>query len=582
MKNVLIAALLLVFIATNAFSANFAPTTLSMSAAQTIQYDFAESPLEIPVDVAGTPAYSVFFVYTKDKASEIEATQNGFLGWHFVQQVDTCIYMSQPTQFSIGSNSITWDGTDNDGNKVPAGEYTYYIWGFDNVNERILACEFLKPNSHTQVLEKDENGNALTNPVFVAAYNRWVLGSDPLDDNYVETTSIETPAGWAGKQHYAIQPDDWDNIYLPMQNQDALTGGLWKYKWVPNGTAERVTDWGEDGSVTWTQPQFYHMNAVTDGAYIYTTANAYKEDYAHNELWVVDMEEGFLEAELDITEFWADLDDYESGAQMNGGPGTMSGRDNLLFLGCHCSCLRQVLDPSRGLDDGEEIVVYVNDNGDYVLDHNFEEDADKPWVCNDFNVGPYTYTFNADANYFSYCPAFDMGAVSFGALAPDGTGIGYFAFAGETANQKHGATLCDNGGPFDGYYVTKNESLPPDGATSTLNGTWYAASESIKGTITSVQIAVDEDTPAAFAVAQNTPNPFNPATTINFTIAEASDVSIDIFNVAGQKVDTIANEYLSAGSHTVTWDASGFSAGIYFYTVKSGDFSKTMKMTLLK
>ena len=102
------------------------------------------------------------------------------------------------------------------------------------------------------------------------------------------------------------------------------------------------------------------------------------------------------------------------------------------------------------------------------------------------------------------------------------------------------------------------------------------------GSIGISDVAVDDDAPAAFAVDQNYPNPFNPTTTISFTNVEASNVSIDVFNVAGQKVDTIANEFKSAGSHSVTWDASGFSAGVYFYTVKTGDFSKTMKMTLLK
>jgi hypothetical protein len=47
-------------------------------------------------------------------------------------------------------------------------------------------------------------------------------------------------------------------------------------------------------------------------------------------------------------------------------------------------------------------------------------------------------------------------------------------------------------------------------------------------------------------------------------------------------VDTILNANLNAGSHSATWNASKFSAGVYFYTVKSGDFSKTLKMTLLK
>ncbi len=114
-----------------------------------------------------------------------------------------------------------------------------------------------------------------------------------------------------------------------------------------------------------------------------------------------------------------------------------------------------------------------------------------------------------------------------------------------------------------------------------FTGTWYVAHDSIKGVITN-QVGVADEIPSAFSVAQNTPNPFNPTTTISFTLAKAGKTTVEVFNAAGQKVATIMNANLSAGSHSVTWNAAKFSAGVYFYTVKSGDFSKTMKMTLLK
>ena len=95
-------------------------------------------------------------------------------------------------------------------------------------------------------------------------------------------------------------------------------------------------------------------------------------------------------------------------------------------------------------------------------------------------------------------------------------------------------------------------------------------------------VAVEEEVQVAFAVEQNSPNPFNPTTSISYTIPEANHVTVDIFNVAGQKVDTLVNDFMDAGKHSAVWDASGFSNGVYFYTVKSGDFSRTMKMTLLK
>ena len=169
-------------------------------------------------------------------------------------------------------------------------------------------------------------------------------------------------------------------------------------------------------------------------------------------------------------------------------------------------------------------------------------------------------------------------------MAPDGTGIGYFPVAGETAGQKRGEIMLDGDTPFDGMYLDNMQTGGPHydwNADKADPNMYFLGHDTISGIITSA-IGVEEAAPAAFAVAQNAPNPFNPTTTISFSLVDAGDVSVDVFNVAGQKVDTVANGFMDAGSHSVVWDASGFSAGVYFYTVKSGDFSKTLKMTLLK
>lgn len=92
----------------------------------------------------------------------------------------------------------------------------------------------------------------------------------------------------------------------------------------------------------------------------------------------------------------------------------------------------------------------------------------------------------------------------------------------------------------------------------------------------------EENNSSLFFLSQNLPNPFNPSTTITFSIPESGNVSVEIFNVTGQKVKTLVNGFMSAGEHSVKWDANGFSAGVYFYKVKSGKFERTMKMTLLK
>jgi hypothetical protein len=87
--------------------------------------------------------------------------------------------------------------------------------------------------------------------------------------------------------------------------------------------------------------------------------------------------------------------------------------------------------------------------------------------------------------------------------------------------------------------------------------------------------------PTAYAVDQNYPNPFNARTQIGVALPEASDINVDIYSVTGQLVESISS-HLEAGNHSIEWNASDVSSGIYFYRVTAGDFSQTMKMTLLK
>jgi hypothetical protein len=87
--------------------------------------------------------------------------------------------------------------------------------------------------------------------------------------------------------------------------------------------------------------------------------------------------------------------------------------------------------------------------------------------------------------------------------------------------------------------------------------------------------------PTEFSVKSNYPNPFNAKTMFNFALPVDSDVDISIYSITGQLVETISGHF-EAGTHSVTWDAADFASGVYFYKVAAGDFSQTMKMTLLK
>jgi len=88
--------------------------------------------------------------------------------------------------------------------------------------------------------------------------------------------------------------------------------------------------------------------------------------------------------------------------------------------------------------------------------------------------------------------------------------------------------------------------------------------------------------PMNYSLDQNYPNPFNPSTNISFTLPATSTISLKVYNVLGQEVATVASGTYSAGVHTVTFDASKLSTGVYFYKLEAGSFVTVKKMMLLK
>ncbi len=88
--------------------------------------------------------------------------------------------------------------------------------------------------------------------------------------------------------------------------------------------------------------------------------------------------------------------------------------------------------------------------------------------------------------------------------------------------------------------------------------------------------------PVSFRLKQNYPNPFNPTTRIQFSLPQASDVKLSVYNTLGQKVSTLINQKMSAGSHSVNFNASEMPSDVYIYRLKADGFSQSRKMLLVK
>jgi len=90
------------------------------------------------------------------------------------------------------------------------------------------------------------------------------------------------------------------------------------------------------------------------------------------------------------------------------------------------------------------------------------------------------------------------------------------------------------------------------------------------------------DAPATLSLGQNHPNPFNPLTSIRYSIPEGQNVTITIYNAKGQQVCNLINEYKEAGTYNVVWNATDYSSGIYFYKLEAGSASQIKKCLLIK
>jgi hypothetical protein len=132
---------------------------------------------------------------------------------------------------------------------------------------------------------------------------------------------------------------------------------------------------------------------------------------------------------------------------------------------------------------------------------------------------------------------------------------------------------------FRGTFLT--QGWPP-GATSiqltvgnSSNTYWFEL-----GTVSAVPI--HPPVPITFQLFQNFPNPFNPTTTIQYSVPNTEYVNLKIYDILGREAASLVDETRAPGTYRVIWDASGFSSGVYFYWLKAGGFAETKKLVLVR
>jgi len=131
------------------------------------------------------------------------------------------------------------------------------------------------------------------------------------------------------------------------------------------------------------------------------------------------------------------------------------------------------------------------------------------------------------------------------------------------------------------FYTIYGVGLLPD------NATYHCTVDGINSRSIIIQSLTDVEennvvSPTEYSLSQNYPNPFNPSTVIEFAIPEKTNLSLTVFNSIGEEVAKLVNQEMTAGYHSVNFNATSLSSGIYFYRIRAGNFTKTNKMILLR
>ncbi|HEX2999828.1 MAG TPA: hypothetical protein VHR86_06290, partial [Armatimonadota bacterium] len=415
--------------------------------------------MEMKVKVSGTPAAVVFSIFTKDQAAKSRNIRNGHLGWHFVNMVDTCVYLSPEYRFQPGENTVVWDGRDENGAKMTRQDYTYYLWAFDDSSpSREVTRSIRFPRFDRSFLQcQDRAGSPLAQPVLYSSASplesagetwntraRWIIGNDPSDASLTETTRDRS---WPDNGQMAF--DYWDESCFFTQS---LTPGalvMTKWKWASNGDAELQPAWGDNGrythptSLNSANPLYSGPVGDISDYLFYTNTFALDSEEWHTIIYV-DRNDGSEIKRVNLAPWWS------SDGESPFGPSAMCFSRGSLFLNSPQSCIAMMFDPYMEEDDA--MVQWVNGNGDGIGDKNYEPGVPNPRVCADPDLPPFAGRFAVDNCGFAAFPVEGMGSASFGLFAPDGSGAGYFTLFGVESRAVRGLQIADTGSAYDGLY----------------------------------------------------------------------------------------------------------------------------------
>ena len=149
------------------------------------------------------------------------------------------------------------------------------------------------------------------------------------------------------------------------------------------------------------------------------------------------------------------------------------------------------------------------------------------------------------------------------------------------------ALKLTDGGQFSDYSTEGNTTTliivnPANDNLFTTSGNFTIESVIVSDFTGENRLSASVNMPGDFSISAAYPNPFNPTTQMTLALDTQADVSVKVFNMAGQLVDVIAEGQMDKGSYSLTWDAANVSSGVYFIKTEVGSVVQNQKIMLIK
>ena len=557
-----------------------------------------------------------------------ETGQRGPFGaWLRLQPQDLYVWsngVGTGADLEAGNNTITWDGNDFEGNAAGPGSYEFDLVGWNILDpaplagvigrgfgDNIIDVRYDPPEVFSQEYERDApqyGGHRMGDMMYSH------LGDDFIGNpNAWERWDYNNVMDFEGARTLSgIRADPEDKEAYFTSHRSGERAGIYKMTINRAGKSwDLDTDWADNGYAAVADPsiQMYQME-IWENTII--NPNWSSADVPASSIEVFDKASGEVTQQFDISEWFTNVGVDEEGNEplSAGGPGNLSAGPSGIWTSGWASTNLIKLDW-----DGN--IIWVNRAGDLVGDRVTYETAAETGLAVESS---YPIRFNNDINQNSaiFSPRHNSLGNVYSALGRDGTGFYHIFVDAATVVPKdpsNGTNILmiqqdgyrtggsalrgpnyGSRGKWDGFYTESNlelVSLTKNQATDTKFGPkamfhlpYDAVSGKLGTGVTAVEEVESAGTPDSYSLSDAYPNPFNPETTIEFSVPVDGYVKVDVYNTAGQLVSSLVDKELSAGAYKTTWDAmtqdGQASSGVYFYRMEAGDFTDTRSMTLLK